>query len=227
MPRKLEPGLEAMNSKFSVLITSTMKSPPGRSVVRTSTLPAGSASRGATGALAWAAGAAWGLSLAAVAARAPSAAALVTAAVFRKSRRSTECFSDIAASGAATVYCIARRGGSSDPPGFLQTRRKLWKERGGDALGHSDPGPGVNPDAHDANRTDGNRRAEQTGHWHRLTAHWRFDVHAPRHEQVVIERDDGQDRTEEDQAIHAALSGGEKDIQLGPETGDERNAAEG
>ena len=33
-------------------MTSTMKSPPGRSVVRTSTLPAGSTSRGATGALA-------------------------------------------------------------------------------------------------------------------------------------------------------------------------------
>ena len=44
------PGLAATYSKSSVLITSTMKSPPGRSVVRTSTSSAGSFSRGGGGA---------------------------------------------------------------------------------------------------------------------------------------------------------------------------------
>ena len=71
-----------------------MKSPPGRSVVTTSS-STGSVSRGATGALAGPAGAA-------AAGQAPSSAppsrrrlpraAPVTAALFRKSRRSTELF---------------------------------------------------------------------------------------------------------------------------------------
>jgi hypothetical protein len=38
MPRKLEPGLAATYSKSSDLKTSTMKSPPGLSVVSTSTI---------------------------------------------------------------------------------------------------------------------------------------------------------------------------------------------
>jgi hypothetical protein len=56
MPRKLDPGFDATYSKSSVLMTSTMKSPPGRSVVRTSVSPDGSVSRGAMGAGPWAGG---------------------------------------------------------------------------------------------------------------------------------------------------------------------------
>src|SRR5258706_7625321 len=93
MPRKLEPGLAATYSKFSALSTSTMKSPPGRSVVSTSTSPAGSVSRGAIGAGdGTLAGGACAPAAPGTSAAAP-AAALVAAALFRKSRRFTEgCF---------------------------------------------------------------------------------------------------------------------------------------
>ena len=87
-----------------------MKSPPGRSIVSTSTLPGGSTSRGATGAVACAGGAAC-CGAAAVAWPAASAAAPVAAALFRKSRRSTEGFSDITAS--RRRQSTARRGGGS------------------------------------------------------------------------------------------------------------------
>src|SRR5262245_46880712 len=96
MPRKLEPGLAATNSKFSDLITSTMKSPPGRSVVSTSTVEDGSVSRAGVGALGEP-----GVEIcggAAEAAAGTSAAAPVTAALLRKPRRSTDSFSDMGAS---------------------------------------------------------------------------------------------------------------------------------
>src|SRR5437868_9761226 len=48
MPRKLEPGLEATYSNPRDLITSTMKSEPGRSAVETWGSDAGSDSRGGT-----------------------------------------------------------------------------------------------------------------------------------------------------------------------------------
>src|SRR5438105_5449475 len=93
MPRKLEPGLAATYSRLSDFSTSTMKSPPGRSVVTMSASRAGSLSRGATGAVA---GPATGATAGAVCASAPAAlptrAAPVTAALFRKSRRSTDPF---------------------------------------------------------------------------------------------------------------------------------------
>src|SRR6185295_14865898 len=93
MPRKLEPGLAATYSRLSALRTSTMKSPPGRSVVTMSTSGDGSASLGAIGALAGAAAAGTAVAVCASAAAAlPTKAAPVTAALFRKSRRSTEAF---------------------------------------------------------------------------------------------------------------------------------------
>src|SRR5438067_3195670 len=93
MPRKLDPGLAATYSRLSDFSTSTMKSPPGRSVVTISASSAGSVSRGATGAVAGPAaagadGAVWASAPAAL----PTMAAPVTAALFRKSRRSTEPF---------------------------------------------------------------------------------------------------------------------------------------
>ncbi len=44
MPRNADPGLEATYSKPRVLMTSTMKSEPGRSVVQTSTWGGGAVS---------------------------------------------------------------------------------------------------------------------------------------------------------------------------------------
>src|SRR5580698_4121899 len=92
-PRKVEPGLAATNSKPRDLITSTMKSPPGRSVVKICTSGVGSASRGtATGALA-ATAAACG---AANAPREPASVAIPpSAAPFRNLRRSTKSFLDL------------------------------------------------------------------------------------------------------------------------------------
>src|SRR5438876_3063512 len=89
-PLKLEPGLAATYSKPSALMTSTMKSPPGLSVVRTSTVPAGSASRAIVGALAGPGRVAAGADCAATSASGPVAlptsAAPVTAALFRNHR---------------------------------------------------------------------------------------------------------------------------------------------
>src|SRR5512145_2332390 len=101
MPRKLEPGFEATYSMFSDLRTSTMKSPPGRSVVSSSaTTAGGSASRAAAGAAGargpWVADAGDAAWAAAATESGTSAAALVTAAPFRKFRRSTERLLDIA-----------------------------------------------------------------------------------------------------------------------------------
>src|SRR6266545_6077841 len=97
MPRKLEPGFDATYSKPSDLITSTMKSPPGRSVVKASPSGVGSTSRGGVGA-AGPCGAAAGDGAAAAATDAGTrAAAPVTAALFRKFRRATEVFFGMAA----------------------------------------------------------------------------------------------------------------------------------
>src|SRR6266550_9230376 len=93
MPRKLEPGFAATYSKLSDLRTSTMKSPPGRSVVTMSPSRDGSVSLGAIGAVAGPfAGCAGDGVCAPVAVAPPTTAAPVTAALFRKSRRSTEPF---------------------------------------------------------------------------------------------------------------------------------------
>src|SRR4029079_10051600 len=75
----------------------TMKSPPGRSVVSTSTVGDGSVSRAGVGADADA-GAALCACGSAFATPGTNAAAPVTAALFRKPRRSTECWSDMGAS---------------------------------------------------------------------------------------------------------------------------------
>src|SRR5690242_4480192 len=94
-PRKLEPGLAQMYSKPSDLMTSVMKSAPGRSVVRASrtggvpvstSLGIGrtAAGRDCSGCCALAAGL-----------LAASAAAL-PAAVLRKLRRSSDVFRDLA-----------------------------------------------------------------------------------------------------------------------------------
>src|SRR5271165_2791493 len=99
--RKLDPGFEAKYSKPKDLITSTMKSEPGRSVVSTSTREASSSAGAGT--------AAAGVELAATngcAAIAPALAASVAippaAAPFRNLRRST---SDI--SGACSGFFMA------------------------------------------------------------------------------------------------------------------------
>ena len=81
MPRKLDPGLDATYSKSSDLMTSTMKSPPGRSVVMTSPSD-GSTSRGGMGADACEAAVVCRGSPAA-ALPGTSAAAPVTAALFK------------------------------------------------------------------------------------------------------------------------------------------------
>jgi hypothetical protein len=109
MPRKLEPGFEATYSKLSDFRMSTMKSPPGRSVVRTST-PVGSASRGGVGAgpPACAGGAACGAAAEATASG-TSAAAPVTAAPLRKPLRSTEPCAMVSSRNVVEVY-IKREG---------------------------------------------------------------------------------------------------------------------
>src|SRR5580693_4079725 len=92
--RKLEPGFDARYSKPSDLITSTIKSEPGRSVVSTSTFEGASASAaGTAGAAAAGLGPAKGC-----AAIAPALAASVAippaAAPLRNLRRSTKDVSD-------------------------------------------------------------------------------------------------------------------------------------
>ena len=96
MPRKLEPGFDATYSKSRDFNTSTMKSPPGRSVVMASTSAGGSVSRAAAGAGVRASAAAGaGPCAAEVTAPGSSAAAPVAAVPFRKPRRSTERILDI------------------------------------------------------------------------------------------------------------------------------------
>src|ERR1051326_6921676 len=109
MPRKLDPGFAAMYSRFSDLSTSTMKSPPGRSVVRTSTSGEGSASGRAIGAVAGAAAAGAAACCCCASGRAvlPTSAAPVTAALFRKSRRGTDPFCDI---GLYPFLALVQRG---------------------------------------------------------------------------------------------------------------------
>src|SRR5215470_11828897 len=90
-PRKLEPGFAATYSKSSVFRTSTMKSPPGRSVVSTSTAGDGSLSRGSGGTPGVAGRASAGVSCAAPGdAPVATTAAPVTAACFRNLRRPTD-----------------------------------------------------------------------------------------------------------------------------------------
>src|SRR5262245_11818883 len=98
IPRKLDPGLAATYSKSSDLITSTMKSPPGRSVVSTSTVGDGSVSRGGVGALADGGAEICGAASAGVAAAGTNAAAPDTAALFRNPRRPIEGLVDMGAS---------------------------------------------------------------------------------------------------------------------------------
>src|SRR5215470_15564056 len=90
-PRKLEPGFAATYSRSSVFRTSTMKSPPGRSVVSTSTAGDGSLSRGSGGTPGVAGRASAGVSCAAPGdAPVATTAAPVTAACFRNLRRPTD-----------------------------------------------------------------------------------------------------------------------------------------
>src|ERR1041385_2076305 len=151
MPRKLEPGLAATYSRLSDFSTSTMKSPPGRSVVTISASSEGSVSRGAIGAVAGLAGAAAGAG-GAVCASAPAAlptrAAPVTAALFRKSRRSTDPFCFIVAvaynsqrfmairhvalfglltlAGASSVFAQANRQSPEEFRRMLAMGTKYW-----------------------------------------------------------------------------------------------------
>src|SRR5258708_22930129 len=99
-PRKLEPGLAEMYSKSRDLITSTMKSEPGRSVVSTSGLEdCGSTSFGTTGATADFAG---------CLDKAPELTTRVPAApedaVFKNCRPSN--FSSIIKSLSHRIYCL-------------------------------------------------------------------------------------------------------------------------
>src|SRR5687768_12249003 len=91
-------------------MTSTMKSPPGLSVVRTSTLPVGSTSRGGTGAVPCEGGDDGETCASAAEAPGTSAAAPVTAALFKKSRRFTEsCLSDMGRFSAARTACLLQQ----------------------------------------------------------------------------------------------------------------------
>src|SRR5580704_14712582 len=104
MPRKAEPGLAATYSKPNFLMTSTMKSDPGRSVVQTSTRGGGVVSAadclapgsgvGVAGRRASAASCAFAASGFTTSAAAPAAAP--AEAPFKKPRRSTEIFLDLA-----------------------------------------------------------------------------------------------------------------------------------
>src|SRR5215471_21154843 len=92
-PRKLDPGLAKMYSNPRVRRTSTMKSEPGCSAVRTSTLGTGSFSAVATAALAEpVAPACWADTAGGEATR----AAAPHAVPFRKLRRPTEVFFEMA-----------------------------------------------------------------------------------------------------------------------------------
>src|SRR5437868_3238045 len=101
--RNVEPGFAATYSKPRDLITSSMKSDPGRSVVYTSTRGGGglvsAATRAGLGsgvvARACAACAALGSAMAVLAAPDPIRAAAPAAAPFRKPRRLTEPFFDL------------------------------------------------------------------------------------------------------------------------------------
>src|SRR3984885_2599389 len=105
MPRKAEPGLAATYSKPRVLMTSTMKSDPGRSVVQTSTRGGGGvvsaavclapgSGFGVAGRCTSAASCAFAVSGFTTSGAAPAAAP--AAAPFKKPRRSTEIFLDLA-----------------------------------------------------------------------------------------------------------------------------------
>src|ERR1700677_4796237 len=101
MPRKAEPGLAATYSKPRVLMTSTMKSEPGRSVVHTSTRGGGGA---VSAAVCLAPGSGFGVAgrwtsaacCALAASGLATSAAAPAAAPFKKPRRSTEIFLDLA-----------------------------------------------------------------------------------------------------------------------------------
>src|SRR3984893_16368887 len=97
-PRKLDPGLAARYSKPNDLITSTIKSDPGRSVVRTST-PDASVSASTGGAAGATKG--WAPMARVVATR---LATPLTAAPFKNARRST-AFLDL-----SMAWCL--------PPGY-------------------------------------------------------------------------------------------------------------
>src|ERR1700730_7071000 len=96
-PRKLDPGLAARYSKPNDLITSTIKSDPGRSVVRTST-PDASVSASTGGAAGATKG--WAPMAPVVATR---LATPLTAAPFKNARRST-AFLDLSMAFGASRY---------------------------------------------------------------------------------------------------------------------------
>src|SRR6267378_1555539 len=106
-PRKLEPGLEAIYSRPRDLRTSTMKSDPDRSIVKTSTLE-GSSSFGIIRAVADWAGIACGAASVEALATSPAAPA---AAPFKNLRRSTESFFAMARMS-FKKSCWLPRGGS-------------------------------------------------------------------------------------------------------------------
>src|ERR1700722_7480885 len=93
--RNLEPGLAGMYSKPRALMTSTIKSEPGRSTVRTATAPRGSTSAGSRGEVAFCGAAARGAATALV--PATRLATVPTAAPFRNLRRSCDVSDDVVA----------------------------------------------------------------------------------------------------------------------------------
>ena len=78
-------------------------------------------------------------------------------------------------------------------------------------------------DAEDAHEDDG---TEESRHGHGCLDVRLLDVHLARDEQVVVERHDRQHRAEEHHAVEPAFDRGREDVELGPEAGHERNAAE-
>src|SRR2546427_3832903 len=98
-PRKLEPGFAATYSKPRDLITSTMKSEPVRSAVRTLTSVEGSASGRGIGGTAGAERATSDCCALATPLLATSVATPPTAAPFRNLRRSTKLLSDFFMAG--------------------------------------------------------------------------------------------------------------------------------
>src|SRR5687768_6018981 len=131
-------------------MTSTMKSPPGLSVVRTSTLPGGSTSRGGTGAVPCEDGDDGETCASAAEAPGTSAAAPVTAALFKKSRRFTEsCLSDMGRFSAARLLACFNK------PSIYSNQTAVWFH----GVVHS-----LRLSAPDKRHARGRNRRDQGGH---------------------------------------------------------------
>src|SRR5205814_10140514 len=95
-----------------------------------------------------------------------------------------------------------------------------------EAHGGQDDGFGVEAEDDDAEGAEGDGEGERGGDGDAGGAVGGLDVHALGDEEVIEEGDDGEEGAEEDEPVEAALRGRPEDVELGPEAGDERDAAE-